>query len=150
MKIFVLDSNLIFSAALNINNPIGTFIMSANERKVEFYAPTYLQDEIEKYLPKLIEISKLKESEMRRIIQLLYTQINFILDDQIPVEFYLKVLPFVRDIDLNDLVFVALNEYLDELLWTGDLALYNGLVSKGYTKVVTFDYIKEQILDAEA
>jgi len=40
-------------------------------------------------------------------------------------------------------VFVALNEYLDEFLWTGDKKLYEGLIKKGYGKVVNFNMIKE-------
>lgn len=51
---------------------------------------------------------------------------------------------YVRDVDMDDLVFVALNEYLDStLLWTGDEELYKALESKGYSKVVNFDKIKE-------
>jgi len=146
MKVFILDSNLIFSATLNIDNPIGSFIMSANESNIEFYSPTYLVEEMEKHLPKLIELSGLSKKEVRRIINLLYTQINFVSDEHIPMEFYIKALPSVREVDIDDLPFVALNEYLDELFWTGDMQLYRGLVNKGYTKVVTFDYIKEYIL----
>ncbi|GJM35619.1 MAG: hypothetical protein DHS20C18_46200 [Saprospiraceae bacterium] len=43
---------------------------------------------------------------------------------------------------MDDLPFVALTEYLDELLWTGDNQLYNGLKKKGYKKVVNFEFIK--------
>jgi len=44
---------------------------------------------------------------------------------------------------MDDLVFVALNEYLDSaLLWTGDKELYEALERKGYKKVVDFDSIK--------
>lgn len=149
MKVFILDSNLVFSAALNIKNPIGRFIMSANERDISFYAPEYLTFEIEKYFSKLVEVSQLEEKQVRRIINLIYTQINFISDNAIPVSFYIKALPFVKEVDIDDLPFVALNEYLDELFWTGDKQLYNGLISKGYTRVVTFDYIKKHILDED-
>lgn len=80
---------------------------------------------------------------MRETIQLTYTKINFISDAQIPIEFYIKAAPLVRDIDPNDIVFVALNEYLDEFLWTGDKRLYEGLIERGYTKVIDFEEIKK-------
>jgi len=146
LKIFILDSNIIFSAALHLENPIGQFIMSANQKSIEFYAPEFLSQEVESHLPKLIEISGLAETKMRRVLQLLYTQINFISDGHIPIEYYIKALPFVREIDMDDLPFVALTEYLDELFWTGDMKLYNGLINNGYSKVITFDYIKENVL----
>lgn len=146
MKVFILDTNIIFSAALKTESEIGKFILASNELEVEFYAPEYLNIEIERYVPKIVEFSGLEKAEIRKIINLLYTKITFISDSQIPFEYYTKALSFVRDIDMDDLVFVALTEYLDELLLTGDLKLYRGLIKKGYKKVVTFDYIKEHIL----
>ena len=145
MKIYVLDSNIIFSTALNPASAIGQFVMSVNEQDVEFYAPEYLKEEIEKYIPRIVQLSRQSESKVREIVQLAYTKINFIADAQIPVEYYMKAAPLVRDIDPDDLVFVALNEYLDELLWTGDMQLYRGLLQKGYTKVITFQEIQQQL-----
>lgn len=142
MKIFIVDSNIIFSTAFNQHSRIGQFILSANERDIEFYAPTYLKSEIEKYIPKIVENSNQTEEDVRETIQLAYTKINFIADAQIPIKFYMKAAPLVQDIDPNDLIFVALNEYLDEMFWTGDTELYEGLRAKGYTKVVNFQDIK--------
>lgn len=96
----------------------------------------------EKYFPKIVEAAKSTEEDVRISLNYLYDKINFISDDQIPFEFYYKALPFVREVDLDDLVFVALNEYLEELFWTGDMQLYDGLTSKGYKKVVNFSDIK--------
>ena len=45
---------------------------------------------------------------------------------------------------MDDVVFVALNEYLNStLLWTGDKELYEMLEKKGYDKIITFSEIKE-------
>jgi predicted nucleic acid-binding protein len=43
----------------------------------------------------------------------------------------------VSDIDFNDFAFVAVANYLDALLWTGDKALIEGLRHKGYERTVT-------------
>ena len=142
MKILVVDSNVIFSTAFNQNSRIGQFVLSSNESDVVFYAPEYLKLEIEKYVPKLVANTNQTEAEVRETIQLAYTRINFIADAQIPIHFYMKAAPLVEDIDPNDIVFVALNEYLKELLWTGDLELFEGLRAKGYMKVVTFKEVK--------
>lgn len=143
MKIYILDSNVIFSTAFNPNSRIAQFIMSSSERQLEFYAPNYLKQEIERYIPKIVVQSKQSEEKVREIIQLAYTKITFIDDAQIPIEYYMKAAPLVRDIDPNDIVFVALNEYLNKLLWTGDQQLYQGLIQKGYNKVVNFTDLKK-------
>jgi predicted nucleic acid-binding protein len=143
-KSFVLDSNIVFSALLNTKSPIGKFIMSSNTDTVKFYAPEYLSIEIERYFPRIMKTSGMDEAETRRLLLALYDKIEFVSDQIIPFEFYAKSLQLVRDIDMDDLVFVALNEYLDStLLWTGDKELYKGLVDKGYNKVVNFDGVKE-------
>jgi predicted nucleic acid-binding protein len=87
----------------------------------------------------------MEEKEVRRIVNLVYARITFISDSLIPYEFYAKALKYVRDIDMDDLVFVALNEFLDKFLWTGDMKLYNGLKKKGYSKVVTFTDIQKKL-----
>jgi predicted nucleic acid-binding protein len=143
VKIFIVDSNVIFSTAFNQNSRIGQFVLSSYEREVSFYAPDYLKKEIEKYIPKLVDKTDQTEEEIRETIQLAYTKITFIADAQIPVQFYMKAAPLVQDIDPDDIVFVALNEYMNELLWTGDMELYHGLRSKGYDKAIRFEDIKQ-------
>ena len=145
MDIYIIDTNLVFSAILNIEHSIGQFILSAHNDNIEFYAPGFLHVELERYIPKLVELSKMEEGEIRRIIALLYSKINFIADHLIPFEFYQKAVPYVREVDMDDLVFVALNDFLHERLWTGDLKLYKELKSKGYDRVVTFEDIQSEL-----
>ena len=75
----------------------------------------------------------------------IYAQIIFIEDAEIPYEFWVKAAPLVREIDMDDLPFVALNEYLDGRLWTGDKKLMNGLIEKGYRKCIDTQKIIEMI-----
>jgi predicted nucleic acid-binding protein len=119
--------------------------MAAPRNGVKFYAPEFLRIEIEKYIPKLIKLSGIEEKVIRRIVTLIYSQIAFISDAQIPFEYFKNAVPLVRDVDMDDLVFIALTDFLDEKLWTGDIRLYRELVSKGYTKVVTFQEILKEI-----
>jgi predicted nucleic acid-binding protein len=51
----------------------------------------------------------------------------------------LKAANLVRDIDMNDIAFVALAEFKSVKLWTGDKELMRGLARKGYTDFVTID-----------
>jgi predicted nucleic acid-binding protein len=42
----------------------------------------------------------------------------------------------IADIDPNDFEFVALCEYLDYRIWTGDKKLHRGLLLKSYDKIM--------------
>lgn len=145
MKIYIVDSNVIFSSVLNPESEIGRFIMTSNSNAVQFYAPDFLRVEIERYIPKLVKLSKGEEKIIRRVLTLIYSQVTFISDAQIPFEYYKNAVPYVRDVDMDDLVFVALTDFLEETLWTGDMKLYRGLKSKGYTNVVSFQEIKAEL-----
>lgn len=57
----------------------------------------------------------------------------------IPYEFWIKAANLVRDVDMNDIAFVTLAEFLDIKLWTGDKELMKGLAKKGYTNFITTD-----------
>ena len=35
---------------------------------------------------------------------------------------------------MDDIAFIALSEYLNAILWTGDKALLKGITAKGYNK----------------
>lgn len=73
----------------------------------------------------------------------IYGHIQFIDDQIIPFEEYVKAMRIVRDIDPDDVTFIALNNYFNGTLWTGDTKLYYGLKAKGYSKVVNYQDIKK-------
>jgi predicted nucleic acid-binding protein len=51
----------------------------------------------------------------------------------------MKASNLVRDIDMDDIAFVTLAEFLGIKLWTGDRALMKGLARKGYSNFITTD-----------
>lgn len=143
MNAYVIDSNLIFSAILNIKSGIGQFILKSNDYNLTFYAPKYLKSEITKHLYKILSISYLTEVEVNLLIDKIYDYISFIDDKIIPFDEYVKAMRIVRDIDPDDVTFVALANYMNLSLWTGDTKLYNGLKKIGFANVVNFDELKE-------
>ncbi len=144
MDIYVIDTNIVYSAAMKSDSRIGRFIMAASRYSIKFYAPKYLQTEIENHFIELVERSKRPAVEVREQIELIYSRIQFISDDQIPLDMYSRGAYFARDVDEDDIVFVALNEYFGELLLTGDNKLYRHLVAKGYQRVINFLEVREK------
>ena len=57
----------------------------------------------------------------------------------IPPKLYQKAEKLCHSIDLDDTPFIAITEYTQSKLWTGDKALINGLTKKGYDRVISTD-----------
>lgn len=142
MKIFIVDTNLFYSAIRNMNSRIARVIIDGKELGADLYAPSYLVGELERHLPSLVEKASitLEEAEISKIR--LFEAITLIDDDVIPISDWIVAARWTRDVDDDDTAFVALNEKMDELLWTGDVELYKGLIAKGYKRVVNFDKVK--------
>lgn len=143
MDIYIVDANLIFSSILNLKSGISNFIQNKEEYGIDFYAPEILKVEISNHHSDLLRAGRLSDAEVVYARDHIYNFITFIDDDVIPFEEYIKAMRIVRDIDPDDVNFVALNNYLNKVLWTGDLKLYRGLKEKGYDKVVIFEDLKK-------
>lgn len=143
MDIYIVDSNLIFSAIFNLNSGIGQFILKSRSYNVSLYAPRYLKLEIDKHFDKIVQRSGLSAEDIRSLLDKIYGFITFINDEIIPFEKFVEAMRLDRDIDPDDVTFVALTNFLDKTLWTGDAKLYTGLKALGYEKVVNFSDIKD-------
>ena len=130
MKI-VIDTIIAFSALLSSTSTIGDLIFNS-DLNVEFYSCDYMRYEIDKHWAKLRNISKLDEKHLQIARIELFKRINFINEELISKEMWLFAEGLVSDIDIDDLDFVALTNFIKGYLWTGDKPLYNGLKRKNY------------------
>jgi predicted nucleic acid-binding protein len=102
------------------------------------FLPNLLKEEIKRHRTKIIELSKgLDESAFEDIRDEIFSCIRFISEEQIPYEFWHEAIPIVREVDMDDIAFVVLSEYLDARLWTGDKKLLVGLESRGFHRIIT-------------
>jgi predicted nucleic acid-binding protein len=134
MKI-VVDTNIIFSALLNSNSTIGDLLFNS-DMYFEFYSCSYMRYEIQKHWKRLKEISKLSDEQLQISYSQLFSKLNFINEDIIPVETWLVSEKIVKDIDIDDTDFIALTKFLKATLWTGDKVLYNGLKKLNFKKLL--------------
>jgi predicted nucleic acid-binding protein len=143
MDIYVVDANLLFSAILNDKSRIGKFIQETTSYGVKLYAPERMQIEILNHKDRILKISGYSEERYTYVRDKLYKHIEFIEDRVIPFDEFIHAMRIVRNIDPDDVHFVALTNYLGKLLWTGDVTLYKGLKARGYNNVVMFKEIVE-------
>lgn len=133
--IIILDTNIIFSALVNTHGNIGDLLLNSGD-VFSFYSCSYMRFEIEKHWSKLMKVSGLTDMELRESQYRLYTRISFFNEEMIPAETWLFAENLVSDIDIDDIDFIAINEFLEGNLWTGDKVLYTGLKGKAYNKVL--------------
>ncbi len=62
MTKIVIDSNIVFSALLNINSRIGQILINGS-KYYEFYSPEYIRQEIIEHQGKIKRIGKLTDDE---------------------------------------------------------------------------------------
>lgn len=137
MKV-VVDTNIVFSGLLRTNGKIGDLLMNS-EGLIEFHACDVLRAELTKHRLKLLEFSSLSDLQLDQAEYQILKRINFTNESLIPFEFWMKAVNLVRDIDMNDVAFITLSEYLNVKLWTGDKVLIQGLKKKGFTNVINTD-----------
>ena len=145
--IIVVDSNVIVSAILNKNSMIGQLLIFGR-RYFEFHAPNFLKSEIKKHKAKLLAMSKLSEDEFDQLRDELFECLTFISEEQIPYEFWHNAIPIVRDIDMDDIAFVALTDYMEAKLWTGDKRLLEGMEQRAYTKGISTENLHQLWINA--
>ena len=135
MRIIV-DTNIVFSALLNSNSRIGRLLLNSRNY-FEFYSCKYLQKEIQRHFNKILSYSHLPEEDLSELINLIESRIFFLDEKLLPDKVIFKAKELVEDIDFDDFAFVAVANYLNALLWTGDKALIEGLLKKDYKNVIT-------------
>ena len=135
MKIIV-DTNIVFSALLNSNSRIGRLLLNSRN-SFEFYSCKYLQKEIQCHFHRILTYSRLKEEDLSELINLIESRIFFIDEKLLPETVIFRAKELVKDIDFDDFAFVAIANYLNALLWTGDKVLIEGLRKKNYKNIIT-------------
>lgn len=145
MTKIIVDSNIIFSAILNVNSRIGQILITG-EGFYEFYAPKYLRSEIWEHQEKIKKIGKFSNDEFFEIYELVLKNVIVLNHSIVPNEKYRKAFELCEDIDPADTAFIAFSLFLKCRIWTGDKKLLNGLSQKGFKKIITTDDLFKDFL----
>ena len=134
MKIIV-DTNIIFSAILNTQGHIANLLMTKGI--FEFYTPNYILIELSNHQNKLMKLLSIDSKEEIIELRSIITQnIEFIDEKLISKEHWKRADILTKNVDSDDIAFVALAFHLDGIVWTGDKKLKKGLTQKGYDAII--------------
>ena len=128
----VVDANRIFSELIAANDRLRrTF---ATEPDTEFVCPKYVVVELFKHKERIAAATGLDETTLLALLHTLIEHIRFFDEDAISIGSWVEAWRLCRDVDENDVAYVALPLELNGDLWTSDWELEAGLLRKGFTR----------------
>ncbi len=128
----VIDANRIFSELIAANHNLRRVF--ASQPETEFYCPKYVLVELFKHKERIAKATGLNEPELLALLHTLLEHIRFFDEDAISIGSWTEAWRMCRDVDENDVAYVALTLELNGDLWTSDRELEVGLRKKGFTK----------------
>lgn len=140
MKI-VVDTNVVFSAILNTDSQLGDLLLNSTGT-FDFYTCHLLREELDNHKARIIAMAGYSESDYAEIAYQVVRPLQFISEELIGFEFWQQAIHFVRDVDMDDVAFVALTEFMNCKLWTGDQKLLKGIRAKGYSNALSTAELK--------
>jgi len=144
----VVDTNIVFSAILNSNGKIGDLLLNSS-KYIDFYSADYLRYEISNHYDKLSQISKQPLDKIVKTEYFITKGVKFISEEQVAENFWRSAYDLVKDVDLDDIAFVALSKQLRCKLWTGDKVLIDGLHKKGFKNTISTNELIKYRTDLE-
>lgn len=127
----VADANVVFSALIS-----GKSIYLEIFESAEVYVPDFIFTEIARYELRIRQRVHLQE-HLKSFTQELFSYITVIPNLAIESGSFMRAHSLCRDIDPEDIPFVALSIELAVPLWTNDKKLIDGLQAKGYRNLIS-------------
>lgn len=135
----VVDSNIIFSALIS-----GKEVYLDIFKKNDVYIPDIVFSELNKYELRLVQKTKLKQTQFKNFIQMLFEEVIVIPKFAISIESWQNAYEICKDTDEKDTPFIALSLELKIPLWTNDKKLISGIRAKGFYNIVTNEELLEK------
>lgn len=128
----IIDANRIFSELIGANRLLRRTLAAQSE--TQFVCPKYVLVELFKHKERIAQSSGLEEAELLELLHTLVENIHFFDEDAISIGSWAEAWRLCRDVDENDVAYVALTLELDGRLWTSDRVLEDGLRRKGFQR----------------
>src|SRR5256885_1874119 len=130
-KIVVVDTNIFISALTSRNEDILR-ILSRPESS--FVSANYVVVELFEHSPRIQQKSRLSKEKILEVLTILIAQIKLLDDGLISVGSWIEARRLTREVDMDDITFVALAIELDARLWTRDQSLRLHLIKNGFSR----------------
>ena len=138
---YILDTNVIMSILISGKSSYKPIVMFNR-----FVTIDYLFKEIDEYKDTIFDKSKLERIQLVDYTNHILSKITVLPRYVVTEENIKKATELTKDIDFDDIWFVALSLEYDLTLLTRDVKLFNGLIKKGFKKIMLFDQFLKTFL----
>ncbi|MCU0327036.1 MAG: PIN domain-containing protein [Spirosomaceae bacterium] len=130
----VVDTSAVMSAIMSKNGSVADVLLNPMF-EFERYSCYFMPVELFKHKPKLLQYSKLEETDLLDALYTTLRKIHLVNESLISTENWQLADELTKGVDNKDVSFVALSLHLDATLWTLDKKLIKHLREKGFEKV---------------
>jgi predicted nucleic acid-binding protein len=131
----IVDTNILFSACLTPSGRLFEILLNAKP-SVQFISSHLAIDELSAHKQKLQSLSKLSRADLDALIEIVLKQIDFFDYRLVEPEHWKEADLLTKDVDGDDISFVALVLQTGGTLWTGDKKLANHLKTMQFKQVI--------------
>ena len=128
--IVITDTNIFYSALAAPHGEIAKIL--SERKKVQFLVPDYLLEEIEEHLPDIAKITKKTQKQIKTEFYNILEEFVILTSKDITEANLLKAEKITKDIDVDDIPFIAFHLQYKHKIWSLDKKLISGLTEKGY------------------
>ncbi len=141
MKRFIIDANVLFSIFISGREEYLELI-----KRVKLLIPDYALTELQEHQEIILSKTKLKREELTSFTLDILNDVLVVPNFLISTQSYLQAYNWCKDIDLDDLVYVALSIEFNTEFITRDAILYEGLKQKGFTNAILWqDFLNDYL-----
>ncbi len=138
---YVLDTNVLMSILISGKSGYKPIVMFNS-----FVTIDYLFKEIDEYKNTIFKKSKLDRQQLIEFTSQILSKITVLPRYVVSEESLNLATDLTKDVDFNDVWFIALSLEYNLTLLTRDEKLYNGLIKKGFKKIMLFDQFLKMML----
>lgn len=129
-ELVVVDTNLVISALISGNEEIFRTLSSP---ETTFVTTKILVVELFEHAPRIQEKTRLSRVNLLDLLNIILGHIDFLDDGLISGGSWVEAARLCRDVDMDDIAFVALTLEMEGRLWTRDNRLRTHLVRNGFS-----------------
>lgn len=114
--------------------------------KVKFLTPVFALEELQKHQEVILSKTKIDSKNFNDFTLRILNNVLVVPNFLITTQSYFQAYNWCKDIDLDDMVYIALSIEFDTCFVTRDMILYEGLKKKGYSNIMVWkDFLDEYL-----